>query len=311
MGVTMNSFSLQKQLSIAIAGTVFFTLATANVSKAISLTNETLTSVSELDFSVDFTNCSEYAGVAPISLSSVRNLVPQPYAITGAGMGSAGLVVRTAQCDSVSVDGTQAEPGVVSQVGVSIVSPNGTGDVNTYTLWYTTDNLQLATRLQLAGVNAEFVPGLTYTDSPGQFSFLVPPPASDPFTLSGTVTEPEPNNPGFPFVANWWQLGSTGNILMQASLPNLRVGSGNLTLQTDPNSRLGALIGGGSKAFTVSLPSRFPYAGLDVTVTETPGSVPVPEPFSGLGTLTFALGAGLLGKRKRKHKPTQENESQV
>jgi hypothetical protein len=99
---------------------------------------------------------------------------------------------------------------------------------------------------------------------------------------------------------------------MQASLPTLRFGSGNLTLQTDPNSKLGALIGGSSKAFTVlSLPSRFPYGGMDVTFTETPGSVPVPEPSSELGTLAFALGAGLLGKRKRNHKPTQENESQV
>jgi len=172
----MNSISLQKQLSIAIAGAVFFTLATAKVGQAIGLTNDTPISVSEREFSVDFTNCSEYAGLAPVPLSPARDLVPKPYAIAGAETGSAMLVVRTAQCEAVRVEATQAQPGVVSQVDINIVSPNGTGDVSNYTLWYTTDNLQLATRLQLAGINAEFVPDLTYTDSPGQFSLLVPPP---------------------------------------------------------------------------------------------------------------------------------------
>jgi len=308
----MNSIFLQKQLSIALAGAVFFTLVTAKVGRAVNLTNDRLTSVSERDFSVDFTNCSEYAGLAPMPISSARNLLPQPYAIAGAETGSAALVVRTAQCKSTRVEGTEPQPSVVSQVGINIVSPDGTGDVNNYTLWYTTDNLQLATSLQLAGVNAEFVPGLTYTVTPtGNFSLLVPRPASAPFTLSGTVMEPEQNDPSFPFVANWWQLGSTANIQMKTSIPNLRVGSGNITLQTDPNSELGALIGGGSMTFTIlSLPARFQYGRLDVTVTESPGSVSVPESSSGLGILAFAtLGAGLL--RKRKHKLTQENESQV
>jgi len=72
-----------------------------------------------------------------------------------------------------------------------------------------------------------------------------------------------------------------------------------------------ANVNGGSTAFTVlSLPARFQSGRMDAIVTESPGSVSVPESSSGLGILAFAtLGAGLL--RKRKHKPTQENESQV
>lgn len=277
----MNSISLQKQLSIAIAGAVFFTLATAKVGQAI-----------------DFTNCSEYVGSAPVPLSPARDLVPQPYAIAGAETGSARLVVRTGQCGSILVEGAEAQPGVVSQVGIDIVSPDGTGDVNNYTLWYTTDSLQLATRLQLAGVNAEFVPELTYIHTPtGNFSLLVPPPASAPFTLSGTVTEPEPNDPSFPFVANWWQLAQTENVQMKTSVPNISLGSGDITLRATPSSALSPVIGGSTITFT-AVRGRFQDARLDVSATESPGSVSVPEPSSGMGILAFAtLGAGLLRRR--------------
>lgn len=302
----MNSIFFQKQLSIAIAGAVFFTLATAKVGQAIGLTNDTPTSVSEREFSVDFTNCSEYAGFAPVPLSPARDLVPQPFAIAGAETGSATLVVRTGQCELILVEGAEAQPVVVSQVGIDIVSPDGTGDVNNYTLWYTTDSSQLATRLQLAGVNAEFVPGLTYMDTPtGNFNLLVPSPASAPFTLSGTVTEPNPNDPSFPFVANWWQFAQTANVQMKTSIPNIRLGSGEVTLLAAPSSALNSLIGGSS----ITLPGvrgRFQNGRLDVTATKSLGSASVPEPSSGLGMLAFAtLGAGLL--RKRKQKPTQEN----
>ena len=46
------------------------------------------------------------------------------------------LVVRTARCSGIAVDGQEAKPGEVVQIGAVTVPPDGTGDINNYTIWH-------------------------------------------------------------------------------------------------------------------------------------------------------------------------------
>ncbi|WP_334897457.1 hypothetical protein [Nostoc sp.] len=255
---------------------------------------------------VDFTKCSEFVGLAPIPLGNVKNLVPQSYAISGTEIGKANLVVRSTQCEGFGVGNSETQPGTLAQVGVNIVSPDGTGDINNYTLWYVTNNLNLATILQQAGINAKLVPALTYnftsddTGSGGNLDVNVPLPANPSFTISGYEFDPPSTDPSLLYVANWWQSTQNTTIKTNTTFPNIRFANSAVTLYTDPNSDLGNLIGRGSTAFTtLSLRGRFDEAHMDVIVT------PVPEPSFDLSTVLAALWMGfLLRLEVRKSKRT-------
>ena len=64
-------------------------------------------------------------------------------------------MVRVADCRALSIDGGAPEAGIVAQLGVSIVSPDGTGDINNYTAWYYTTSKRLAVALRHLGVRAQ------------------------------------------------------------------------------------------------------------------------------------------------------------
>lgn len=97
-------------------------------------------------FPVQFQNCIEYVGTGPVSLAKAQALVPTPFVIATDTNGNATIVVRAARCASVKVDGFEAIPGIVSHIGVMVVSPDGTGDINNYTVAYATDSERLAQR---------------------------------------------------------------------------------------------------------------------------------------------------------------------
>ena len=60
------------------------------------------------------------------------------------------------------MDGKKSEPGTVAQIGISLVGPDSTADINNYTLWYTTDNALLHAKLTAAGVDAILENDLSY-----------------------------------------------------------------------------------------------------------------------------------------------------
>src|SRR5262249_17931543 len=70
--------------------------------------------------------------------------------------------VRTADCGGIAVEGRRPRAGSIVQIGVVIVPPDGTGDINNYTLWYYTSDARLANGLQRLGVDAQQVPTLDY-----------------------------------------------------------------------------------------------------------------------------------------------------
>jgi hypothetical protein len=223
-------------------------------------------------FSVDFSQCTEFAGVGPVGFARASSLV-QP-AFTTLPVGStAAIVVRATSCASAQVNGGAGVPTIISQIGIEIVAPDGTGDINNYTLIYATDNAQLALAFRLAGLPAIFDPTITYeftydsTSKSGELYVEAEGVGLPAYFLAGTETDP--SSGGSDFKANWWYEGFAGIIKQASDFPNIAFGPANVTLHTSRKSVLGMLIGGNSDADFHFLPVRGVYASahMDVTIS--------------------------------------------
>lgn len=206
-------------------------------------------------FTTHFSHCSEFAGEGAVNLAVAQKLVPARYAITGASSGTAPIVVRMTQCDGIQVQGTPWLPTTISQIGINIVSPDGTGTINNYILVYVSNNPFLVRALQRAGAPAQFDPAITYqytlgTDGvSGTLYGAAPNPGVPAYFLYGPETEPPPNSAQL-FIANWW-FGAHSVVKEATTLPAISFGTSGVAFYTSKSSVLGALIGGNSySAFT-------------------------------------------------------------
>jgi hypothetical protein len=84
--------------------------------------------------SVVFDDCTEFAGLGPLPAANIQGLVPAGYSPATFGPGVVGIVARADRCERIAVGGAAPERGTVSQIGVNLVSPDGTGDINNYAL---------------------------------------------------------------------------------------------------------------------------------------------------------------------------------
>ena len=100
---------------------------------------------------VAFSNCTEFAGEGYVPLAQAQNLVPAGYVITATSPGQAPIVVRMTNCAGVQVNRSPAEPTIISQIGINVVSPDGTGTINNYLLIYVTNNPALVEALGSSG----------------------------------------------------------------------------------------------------------------------------------------------------------------
>jgi hypothetical protein len=224
-------------------------------------------------FSVDFSHCTEFAGVGPVDFARASSLVQPAFTTLPAGS-TAGIVVRATSCSGVKVNGGLSIPTVISQIGIEIVPPDGTGDINNFTLVYVTDNPQLALAFNGVGLPALFDPALTYEftyDSTGMSGELYVEAEGlglPAYFLTGT--ESDPTTAGFDFKANWWYHGFAGIIKQASDFPNIAFGAANVSFHTSRNSVLGKLIGGNTDADFHFLPVRGVYASAHMDVTVTP-----------------------------------------
>jgi hypothetical protein len=149
----------------------------------------------------------------------------------------------------------------VSQIGVVLVPPDGSGDINNYTLSYTTNSLRLAVKLELAGLPVTLDPDLVYEITPdppgaaGELFSEVSPLASPSWFLSGVMGDPTPG-PTFPFVANWWYKARQGRLKMSSSIPLLNYGLGSVKAHWGNSSSFGTNLRGvfANGTMTVSTP---------------------------------------------------------
>jgi len=221
-------------------------------------------------FSVNFSNCSEFVGVGPVDLTKAAALVPSGFTTLVVGT-SASIVIRATSCEKVTVNNGRAVPTVISQIGVQVVAPDGTGDINNYTLIYVTNNPDLALAFQSLGLPALFDPTITYEftyDSTGKAGELYVKAGSfnlPDYFLIGTETDPTTG--GIDFKANWWFAARAGRIKQASEFPNITFGFANVSLHTSRNSALGKLIGGNTDADFHFLPVRGLYASANMQVT--------------------------------------------
>lgn len=219
-------------------------------------------------FGVEFTDCSELASITTISVAKARTIVPASFTL-GGGVSGVPFVVRVADCDAVSIDGSAPEAGTVAQLGVSIVSPDGTGDINNYTAWYYTTSQRLALKLRKLGVPAQWVPRLGYDVVPnsantGTLSIDVA--AGHPaFRVDAPVIEP--TSAAVAFQANWWIQSGTQRTKMSTPIPAIRFGSATATLMTPRHGQLGRLLDRSTVTFAVlDTYNRFADAQMTVAV---------------------------------------------
>ncbi len=150
---------------------------------------------------IAFIDCTEFVGEGPIALAGAQTLVPSSYTITGAGSGFAQTVVRATSCQGLTLDGFPHGPAIIAQVGINIASPDGTGDINNYTVIYVTTSCSLAASLKRMGLPAFYNPGLVYEFTPngggpsGSLYAEVSGLGLPPYFLYGTETNPAAGSP--------------------------------------------------------------------------------------------------------------------
>lgn len=221
-------------------------------------------------FAVVFATCTEFAGLAPVPLASVQGRLPAGYTPASMGAGLAGFVARAARCERVSVDGGPAEPASVSHIGINLVAPDGTGDINNYTLMYVTDSARLAARLRGAGLPVRLDKGLVYEVNPAgaglRLFAQVDAGRDGVYVLEGPVTDPAAGSE-FPFLANWWYGGRAGRVKMSTQIPAIGFGTTDVALLTARASTPGELTGANRTLFPLlSVRGRFAQAVMTVTV---------------------------------------------
>jgi len=206
-------------------------------------------------FTTTLSNCTELIGFGPVPFAAARSLVPGSYTLVPFN-GSAGLVVRASRCEGVGINSSPQRPAIVAQVGIAVIPPDGTGDINNYTLMYATDHEQLAQFLNQAGLPAVLDWGLAYEFTPdssghGELYVAVAQPA---WFLTGAA-DPPPSG-GAPVVANWWFSGGRDVLKMSTSIPSISYGAANFSLHTSRFSVLGGLIGGNTDASFILFNAR-------------------------------------------------------
>lgn len=183
-------------------------------------------------FDAAYVDCDEYAGVGPVFNDAVVDgLVPDDYIeIDPFQNGSSRILVAQAgSCADIEIEGYSFGPGIFAQIGIGVVPPAAPGQGDFYQLAYATTNPLLALRLRLLGVNARWAPGMTYTIANGQLNISVPRPHDFAFTLSGPITEPDPNaTPNPTTVFNYYSQGKRffGNINQSNVVEGIIFGEG-------------------------------------------------------------------------------------
>jgi hypothetical protein len=183
---------------------------------------------------VNFGGCTEFAGLTFVPTENVADLVPPQFELLHLTTDAeAVVVVRVADCSSVQVKSGKGKRGTVAQVGVSMIGPDATSDINNYTLWYATDNKELAHELSKLGVDAVYSQDIDYDFFPtgsgsGPFSIAVAADSHSEYVVNGSATTP--TSAAVPFVASWWYETCQGTVQMRTDLPQIQFGQASMTL---------------------------------------------------------------------------------
>lgn len=217
------------------------------------------------DFNVEFSGCTEFAGIGFVPTANARALVPSQFTLAGDAT-NAVIVVRVAECADVVVDGHDEGKTRTSQIGISILGGDTTAAINNYALWYSTTSAQLKAKLTAAGAKAYLAKQLDYQLSGGQLRITSSSAQTPTFSVTGAASAP--TAPAVPFSASWWVTGNHGTIQARTAFPAIQFGGATTVLTTPGGSELATLIGGTSLTFP-ALDSYNAFATAHLEVRDT------------------------------------------
>jgi hypothetical protein len=213
--------------------------------------------------------CQDWYAPIPASAADVRRHVPDldasRHRMVGEDAGIATLVVRVFACRSVSVPGSRPRPTLGAQFGVTIESPDGTGQVlgtdaccNWYTFFWVTDNPGLAGWLKQGTGFADkvrHVKRLVYrhqTDAgslTATIHFAAGVPTPSPFTLDATAAAPTGPWPDQDIAPNWWAESGRGTVKIANDVPGFRPYHASGEVSTRAGTQMAALFHGETRHF--------------------------------------------------------------
>jgi hypothetical protein len=218
----------------------------------------------------DFAGCAETIGLTSVPASNVRARVPKRFTLANDDESASPLLVRTAHCDQLRLAGRAAGAVTIVQIGALIVSPDGSGDVNSYLFWYDTDNARLAVALRALGLPVEPNGNVIFEEAAAEnlatrVHVQIDWPSSPQLSILGLGSGPFESLS--PFEVNWWFDGQRA-VLMHTHFPTVLVEQAALTMNTPRAGALGRLMGSGSTSFPVRHEfNRIADAHMQVTAT--------------------------------------------
>ncbi|MDQ2929059.1 MAG: hypothetical protein ABI330_16730 [Caldimonas sp.] len=221
-------------------------------------------------FAVVLNDCTEFAGLGPLAGTQIQGRLPPGYTAATFGPGTAGVVARASRCDRVSVDGGPVERATVSHIGINLMTPDGTGDINNYTLLYVTDSWRLAAKLREFGLPVRIDSNMVYEVNPaGSALELYAQVQAEPgitYFLDGVVNDPAPGTAA-PFLANWWYSSRAGRMKMSTDIPAFAAGQADVALFNSRESALGQFLAGNRTVFPLlSVRGKFSHAVMTVSL---------------------------------------------
>ncbi len=110
-----------------------------------------------LGFTIELTDGVESVGVGLVSSERAQHLLPAPFNLANNGESVTPLVVLASRCQGIAVSGGEAIRAAFAQIGLVVVPPDGTGEINIFTLWHYTTHLTLVRSLQSLGLDSQHV----------------------------------------------------------------------------------------------------------------------------------------------------------
>lgn len=215
-------------------------------------TPEQASSLPPVDFTIELTDGVESVGVGLVSTERAQRLLPAPFKLANNGEPVTPLVVLASRCQGIAVNGGEAIRGAFAQIGLVVAPPDGTGEINIFTLWHFTTQLTLVRSLQNLGLDSQHVPDMGYTvtlgGKVGSTEITIPATAQPPFILAGEMREP---SQPITFNGNWWAKAGKRLLKLNSVVPAATFGEAQLTLTTRADNALGQLIGGATLNFAV------------------------------------------------------------
>jgi hypothetical protein len=224
-------------------------------------------------------NCFETLDFRPVLLAQAEAYVPDQYTVrsfaappppawTGPPDARVAQVGFTDYvCESVAVNGHEAQPTIVS-LGTVLVTRDGAAA--TLILWVGTNNPLLFARLSQLGVNAYFVPDSSVsesTDALGRRVIDVVVSGGSPEGLhhsrSITVLSAPPGETRTG-IGTFFHLGSRGEVVFSYDNTLLPNGTANISIDVDPSSIADAVYG--LTSFVFPAPRNFFQGGWDGTI---------------------------------------------